>query len=114
MKSILERENWSVASAENGAAALQRLNEEDVKLILLDLMMPEMDGFEFARILRDNEQWRSIPVIVVTAKDMTEEDRKRLNGNIHGVIAKSGLTGEGLIREIQALVAGKPAPTGRD
>jgi CheY-like chemotaxis protein len=64
------------------------LKEEDFELILLDLMMPEMDRFEFTRILRENERWRSIPVILVTAKDMTEEDRNRLNGDIHGVISK--------------------------
>jgi PAS domain S-box-containing protein len=107
LKTILERENWSVATAENGAAALKKLKEEDFELILLDLMMPEMDGFEFTRILRENEQWRSIPVIVVTAKDMTEEDRRRLNGDIQGVITKSGLSREALIREIQTLVTGK-------
>jgi PAS domain S-box-containing protein len=107
LKTILERENWSVATAENGAAALQKLQQEHFELILLDLMMPEMDGFEFTRILRENKQWRSIPVIVVTAKDMTEEDRRRLNGDIQGVIAKSGLNRDALIREVQELVTGK-------
>ncbi len=107
LKAILERENWRVITAENGAAALQKLQEEPFELILLDLMMPEMDGFEFTRILRENQKWHSIPVIVVTAKDMTEEDRRRLNGDIQGVIAKSGLNRESLLREVQALVTGK-------
>jgi CheY-like chemotaxis protein len=104
LKAILERENWIVATAENGAAALRKLEQEDFELILLDLMMPEMDGFEFTRILRENERWRSIPVIVVTAKEMTEQDRKRLNGGIQGVIIKSGLNRDALIEEIQSLV----------
>ncbi len=114
LKAILERENWSVVTAENGAAALQKLEEHDFELILLDLMMPEMDGFEFTRILRENEKWRSIPIIVVTAKDMTEEDRMRLNGDIQGVLAKSGLSRDALIREIQALVTAKDLTSVRD
>ena len=114
LKTILERENWRVATAENGTAALETLQEHDFELILLDLMMPEMDGFEFARILRENEKWRAIPVIVVTAKDMTDEDRKRLNGNIQGVLAKSGLNREALINEIQALVGAKGSAGGRN
>jgi PAS domain S-box-containing protein len=114
LKTILERDNWCVATAENGADALQKLEEEDFRLILLDLMMPGMDGFEFTRILREHQEWRSIPVIVVTAKDMTDEDRKRLNGDIQGVLAKGGLTRETLIREVQALVETKSLPaTGR-
>lgn len=111
LTAILERENWSVVTAENGAIALTKMQQRKFELILLDLMMPEMDGFEFTRILRENEQWRSIPVIVVTAKDMTEEDRKRLNGDIQGVLAKSGLSREALISEVQALV-GRNARTG--
>jgi len=103
LKSILERENWSVVTASNGALALQRLEEQHFELILLDLLMPEMDGFEFTRILREKEEWRSIPIIVVTAKDMTDEDRRRLNGDIQGVLAKSGLSREELINEIQTL-----------
>ncbi|HEX4749745.1 MAG TPA: PAS domain S-box protein [Bryobacteraceae bacterium] len=107
LKAILERENWSVATAENGAAALRKLEEQHFELILLDLLMPEMDGFEFIRVLREDERWRSLPVIVVTAKDMTEQDRKKLNGDIQGVIAKNGLSREALIREIQALVGSR-------
>jgi PAS domain S-box-containing protein len=113
LKAILEREKWNVVTAENGAVALQKLREEDFELILLDLMMPEMDGFEFTRVLREHEEWKSIPIIVVTAKDMTEQDRKRLNGDIQGVIAKSGLTRETLIHEVQALVGGRGAALAR-
>jgi DNA-binding response OmpR family regulator len=59
-------------------------------LILLDLMMPNMDGFEVAERLHRDERWRTIPVVVVTAKELTEEDRRRLNGSVLRVVRKGG------------------------
>jgi signal transduction histidine kinase/CheY-like chemotaxis protein len=104
VKAILEREGWPVETAENGSSAIEHLKRERFGLILLDLLMPEMDGFEFARALRDHPDWRSIPVIVVTAKDVTEEDRKRLHGSVRAVIGKSKFDGEILLREIRAIL----------
>ena len=78
LRTRLKRHGWSVTEAENGRVALGRMAERLPDLILLDLMMPEMDGFQFVDQLRLNQAWRSIPVIVVTAKDLTEEDRRRL------------------------------------
>ena len=106
LRSLLERDGWSVTTAENGADAIELLKLRNFELILLDLMMPKMDGFAFTRLLREHAEWRSIPVIVVTAKDMTEEDRKRLNGDIQGVITKTALSREGLLREIRTVLPG--------
>jgi len=58
-------------------------------VIILDLMMPEMDGFEFMDKLRGRPDWQDIPVVVITAKDLTEEDRDRLNGGVERIIQKS-------------------------
>jgi hypothetical protein len=58
-------------------------------VIILDLMMPKMDGFEFLDELRARPQWRDIPVVVITAKDLTEADRSRLNGGVERIIQKS-------------------------
>ena len=58
-------------------------------MIILDLMMPKMDGFEFMDQLRGRPDWREIPVVVITAKDLTEEDRNRLNGGVERIIQKS-------------------------
>jgi CheY-like chemotaxis protein len=58
-------------------------------VIILDLMMPKMDGFEFMDQLRGRPDWREIPVVVITAKDLTEEDRNRLNGGVERIIQKS-------------------------
>jgi len=57
--------------------------------IILDLMMPTMDGFEVLDVLRGQPEWCDIPVVVITAKDLTDEDRKRLNGGVERIIAKS-------------------------
>jgi CheY-like chemotaxis protein len=58
-------------------------------LILLDLMMPVMDGFEFASELRRTPDWRDVPVIVTTAKDLTPEERDTLSGVVQAVLQKN-------------------------
>jgi len=71
-------------------------------LILLDLMMPEMDGFEFIAELRETEAWRRIPVVVLTAKDMTPDDYTRLQGNVRRVFRKASFSRDELVGEIRA------------
>jgi CheY-like chemotaxis protein len=84
----LEKEGWAMTTAENGRVALQRVAEQRPALILLDLMMPEMDGFQVVEALREREAWRSIPIVVVTAKDLTAEDHLRLNGYVERILQK--------------------------
>jgi CheY-like chemotaxis protein len=105
LRRVLEVEGWTVAEAENGRAALDRVAEERPALILLDLMMPEMDGFAFMDELRQREGWRAIPVVVVTAKDLTTEDRLRLNGYVHRILQKGAYSREDLLDEVRDLVA---------
>ena len=100
----LKKEGWKVFEAENGRAGLEKMEEVDPALILLDLIMPEMDGFEFIMEIRKNASWRSIPIIVLTAKNLTEKDRARLGGNVERIIQKGGFTREELMREICDLV----------
>ncbi|MGH6805153.1 MAG: ATP-binding response regulator, partial [Methyloceanibacter sp.] len=88
MRRMLEQEGWVVAEAENGRVALERVAEHRPELIVLDLMMPEMDGFAFIEALRQNAAWRSIPIVVVTAKDLTAEDHRRLSGYVQQVLHK--------------------------
>jgi CheY-like chemotaxis protein len=102
---MLAKEGWAVIGAENGRVALERVAEAPPDLILLDLMMPEMDGFQFVTELRKREAWRSIPIIVVTAKDLTADDRLRLNGYVETCIEKGAYTREALLREVRDLVA---------
>jgi CheY-like chemotaxis protein len=105
MRRTLEADGWTVEEAENGRVALERVAEQRPAAILLDLMMPEMDGFEFAAALRQEERWQEIPVIVTTAKDLTADDRERLNGLVDRVVAKGALDRESLLSDVCGLVA---------
>ncbi|HEU0105770.1 MAG TPA: response regulator [Vicinamibacteria bacterium] len=102
MVRTLGNDGWTVRAAANGRLALDRVRESVPELILLDLMMPEMDGFEFIAHLRENEAWRSIPVVVLTAKDITPEDHLRLQGNVRKVFRKASFSRDELIEEIRA------------
>jgi CheY-like chemotaxis protein len=100
----LTGDGWTVGEAENGRVALARIAERAPDAIVLDLMMPEMDGFAFLEEFRKNPEWRGIPVVVVTGRDLTEEDRRRLNGGVERVIQKGGYAGDDLLREVGAAV----------
>jgi CheY-like chemotaxis protein len=104
LRSMLEREGYAVVEADNGQAALARLREGAPGVILLDLMMPVMDGFELLAELRREDGWRSIPVIVLTARDLSEEDRERLSGSVARILQKGAYTHETLLAEVRALV----------
>jgi PAS domain S-box-containing protein len=100
----LQGEGCEVVEAEHGRAALDRLVEGVPDLVLLDLMMPEMNGFEFLEALREREAWRAIPVAVITAKELTDEERRRLNGGVERVVAKGGQGLEALTAAVRELV----------
>ena len=101
LRRMLEKEGWAVAEAVNGREALEGVAENRPDLILLDLMMPEMDGFAFVEALRQQEAWRSIPVVVVTAKDLTPDDRQRLNGSVERILQKGAYSREELLRQVR-------------
>jgi adenylate cyclase len=103
LKNALQHAGWQVAEADNGQIALARLNEARPSAILLDLMMPEMDGFEFLDEVRQHEEWRDIPIIVITARDVTAEDRARLNGRVESVIQKAGR--DDMLRQVSSELA---------
>jgi signal transduction histidine kinase/CheY-like chemotaxis protein/methyl-accepting chemotaxis protein len=98
VKIALERVGWQTAEADNGEAALTLLQNMRPEVILLDLMMPQMDGFEFLDQMRRKKDWCDIPVVVITARDLTAEDRARLNGGVERVIQKTGR--DEMLREV--------------
>ena len=102
---VLGKEGWQVEQAVNGLDALQRLSKSMPDVILLDLMMPEMDGFEFLAGMRKNPDWMSIPVIVVTAKTLSNEDRARLSGSVETLISKDGDEVETILRQLNDILA---------
>jgi CheY-like chemotaxis protein len=103
LRNALQHAGWQVVEADNGQIALTRLNEARPNAILLDLMMPEMDGFEFIDEVRQHEDWREIPIIVITARDVTAEDRTRLNGRVESVIRKGGR--DDMLRQVCSALA---------
>ncbi|HXW05373.1 MAG TPA: response regulator [Vicinamibacterales bacterium] len=112
---LLKRDGWNVDVAGNGRQALDRLRVSHPSVILLDLLMPEMDGFDFLGVVRGSDAWRRIPVVVVTARDLDEEDRARLNGSVTRVLRKSGCRRDELLQEVRQHVRGcvsQPAAAG--
>ena len=98
---------WQVAEAANGRMGLAKLNDSLPVLIVLDLLMPEMDGFEFMAALRQRPDAQHLPVIVITAKDLTEEDHRRLNGGVERIIQKNASAQGEVLDLVRALLVGK-------
>ncbi len=112
LRRTLEKAGWAVVEAANGREALACMTRQAPSLILLDLMMPEMDGFEFLNEVRHHPEWGSIPVVVITAKELSEEDRLFLNGSmflsVKRVLQKGSFSRDDLLRQVRDLVAGAP------
>jgi len=109
LRRMLEPEGFTVVEAENGRVALERLADVRPSVILLDLMMPEMDGFEFVAEFRRHEAWRAIPIVVVTAKDLSHDDRERLNGHVQKILQKGTYGRDQLLAEVRELVSASVA-----
>ena len=114
LRRSLTADGWTIIEAEHGETGLARVAESPPDLIVLDLMMPVMDGFEFLIRLRRNEASRRIPVIVVSAKTLTQEERDRLNGDVDRIFAKGAYDQDKLLDDLCELVAlrtGRPRTT---
>jgi CheY-like chemotaxis protein len=105
LRGLLEKEGWEVDEGADGREALARLAGQKPGLILLDLVMPGMDGFEFLAELQQREEGRSVPVIILTAKELSTVDQQRLNRPIERVFQKGSLGHEQLLAEVSALMA---------
>ncbi len=104
LRKMLVKDGWRVAEAENGKDAIKRIEEEKPELILLDLLMPVMDGFELLNVLKDDDEFKKIPIIVITSKDLTEEDYAFLTDNVDRVIQKGKYTRQELIMRINTAI----------
>ncbi len=111
VRTMLERDRWTVAEASNGREALERVARARPRVVLLDLTMPVMDGFAFLRTFREQPGCADIPVIVLTARDLTLADRKRLQGASQ-VLNKGDTSLRALASDLKALAeAERGAPS---
>jgi signal transduction histidine kinase/DNA-binding response OmpR family regulator len=100
---IFVKEGWNVRTAEGGRSALSLLEQSLPDVMILDLMMPAMDGFEFLKLVKENEQWSSIPVLILSSMELTNEDYDRLTGSVAGILQKKELDPQQLLVVIQRL-----------
>jgi signal transduction histidine kinase/CheY-like chemotaxis protein len=110
MRDILEKEGRTVCEAENGRIALEVMERQRPSLILLDLMMPVMDGFEFAGEVRRRPEWSTIPIVVVTSHDVSKKERQQLNGYVDTILRKTGDSQGTVLKRVRALLDDWGAP----
>jgi len=94
---------YELFEADDGISALRLVREQNPDLIILDLMMPEMDGFSVLDALRKDPITANIPVIVVTAQELTAKEKERLGGQIQSLMQKGDFMSEELLEEVRAL-----------
>ncbi len=102
---MLTKEEWGVIEAENGRVALERMAKQTPSLILLDLMMPEMDGFEFIATLRKNKDWLAIPIIIITAKNLSLKEQQYLNNSVINILQKGKFQRQELLTQVYNLIS---------
>jgi signal transduction histidine kinase/CheY-like chemotaxis protein len=101
LATMLEAEGYAVLRAYGGAEAIAVARRNRPDLVILDLMMPVVSGFEVARALRESEHTARIPILVLTAKDLTAEDHARLNGDVSAILAKASFSPDALLAELR-------------
>jgi PAS domain S-box-containing protein len=104
LRRALEQAGWETEEALDGGEALERLSRRLPRLVLLDLMMPGIDGFEVVARMQAEPAWRDIPVVIVTARDLTAEDRERLGSAADRVIQKSGFRRDSLAEKVNEMI----------
>jgi len=107
LRSVLERNGWTVSEAANGEEALAQVERAPPQIIVLDLTMPVMDGFAFLQALRSDERHRDIPVVVLTARDLSPSEKQQLAG-ADRVLTKGEQSLRDVAGEVLALAAHPP------
>ncbi|MEG4856753.1 response regulator [Microcoleus sp. K1-B6] len=104
LRCVLETQGWAVTEADSGRAALDRLKVARPHLILLDLMLPEMDGFELISEIRKSHSGDPIPIVVITGKNLTPAESQQLNGYVERVLQKGVYSCDSLLRDVRSIV----------
>jgi CheY-like chemotaxis protein len=103
LQALLEPAGFTVLRAGTGRKGIEMARSEMPKLILLDLLMPDLTGFDVVEALRADETTRPIPIMVLTSKTLTEEDKRQLNGEVAGIFQRNSVAGTeltGWLRDI--------------
>jgi CheY-like chemotaxis protein len=101
IRRILEAQsNYNIIEAKNGKEGLELIKNKEPDLIILDLNMPEMDGFATIEALKANETTRSIPIIIVSAQDLTPDEQQRLTGQVEALLHKGIFTENELLEDV--------------
>ena len=104
IRNILQRSKFNISTARNGVEAIEFLRRKIPSLVFLDLLMPEMDGFKVVEKMREDESLKDVPVVVLTAMEITQEERGMLNSHIKNIVRKEGLTREMILREVNKFI----------
>lgn len=110
MSRMIENEKFPVTAAENGRRALELVKQSIPKLILLDIMMPVMDGFQFLGELRQRKEWAHIPVVVLTAKTLSPAERDFLAAHTNSVLQKGASVRDDVMANIRHHISKEPEP----
>jgi len=113
LRKMLERTGFRVEEAENGRIALDLLESERPAVVLLDLMLPEVDGFELLARIRERRDLRDVPVVVITGRDLTDGDRERFADNVRDVLQKGKYSREELVAHVHKLISEQAAARSR-
>jgi PAS domain S-box-containing protein len=104
LAAVLDKEGYAALLATGGAEAFEILSRVRPEAILLDLMMPEMDGFEVLARIKEDRSLRTLPVFVLTAKHLTNQDMQNLAGRIRGIFLKATTWKEALLEQLRLAV----------
>jgi CheY-like chemotaxis protein len=110
LRQILEPAGFQVTLAGGGHEALQLAASAPPDLVLLDLLMPEVSGFDVVERLRSRPATRAIPIIILTAKDLTEDDKAQLNGRVSRILARRSTGAADLLSQLQEVIVHRAVP----
>jgi CheY-like chemotaxis protein len=105
LRALLEPEGFKVVTAAGGRQGIEVATAQQPHLILLDLMMPDVSGFEVVEALRTNVATRGIPIMVLTAKELTKEDKAALTGHVAAIFQRNSLAGSELVALLHSFFA---------
>ena len=112
LTAMLNRSGFKVRAAADGPTALAMTAEVAPAVVLLDLLMPDMDGFSVLKALRARAEWQHIPVVVLTAKDITPAERQFLQGEADQILTKGTTSFRELAEQLRGLAPAKEPAAG--